>query len=416
MADRCGSGFPSGRFTASWVLFIALACLGLAPVEPAPSSFSRSVAVMELAVTDRSPAPDVARTGASLAASGNTPAAWLASHLASSGYEPVEAARIDRALQTMGTPVTACADAACAAQLGKVIGAELVVFGRVIKVSDLIWLVEATLVETGRERILRSEQLELKGDVAQLLPRAMRSIARRLAAADPRRLEPAAQQPALSRDQVLALLAAGNERAPVDLTGRDLSGLDLAGVDFRRADMSRARLVRTRLRGARMHGVKLNDAIATGADLAGAVLDLAALERIDLSGANLREASLYATILTGAVLVEADLTRARIISTMSGVKLTRAKLAGADLGADPGNQPMGIMRTDATGADLAQADLTSANLRKVNFTRADLSGADLTGADVAGADFTSAILRGIHGRSDLRGAERAKNLEWPAGD
>jgi len=371
---------------------------------------------MELAVTDRSPAPDVARTGASLAASGNTPAAWLASHLASSGYEPVEAARIDRALQTMGTPVTACADAACAAQLGKVIGAELVVFGRVIKVSDLIWLVEATLVETGRERILRSEQLELKGDVAQLLPRAMRSIARRLAAADPRRLEPAAQQPALSRDQVLALLAAGNERAPVDLTGRDLSGLDLAGVDFRRADMSRARLVRTRLRGARMHGVKLNDAIATGADLAGAVLDLAALERIDLSGANLREASLYATILTGAVLVEADLTRARIISTMSGVKLTRAKLAGADLGADPGNQPMGIMRTDATGADLAQADLTSANLRKVNFTRADLSGADLTGADVAGADFTSAILRGIHGRSDLRGAERAKNLEWPAGD
>jgi uncharacterized protein YjbI with pentapeptide repeats len=416
VADGCGSGFPSDRFTAARVLFIALACFGSAPVEPAPSSFSRSVAVMELAVTDRSTAPDVARTGASLAASGNTPAAWLASHLASSGYEPVEAARIDRALQTMGTPVTACADAACAAQLGKVIGAELVVFGRVIKVSDLIWLVEATLVETGRERILRSEQLELKGDVAQLLPRAMRSMARRLAAADPRRPGPAAQQPALSRDQVLALLAAGNERAPVDLTGRDLSGLDLAGVDFRRADMSRARLVRTRLRGARMHGVKLNDAIATGADLAGAVLDLAALERIDLSGANLREASLYATILTGAVLVEADLTRARIISAMSGVKLTRAKLAGADLGADPGNQPMGIMRTDATGADLAQADLTSANLRKVNFTRADLSGADLTGADVAGADFTSAILRGIHGRSDLRGAERAKNLEWPAGD
>src|SRR5437867_12383005 len=85
VTDRCGSGFPSGRFTASWVLFIALACLGLAPVEPAPSSFSRSVAVMELAVTDRSTAPDVARTGASLAASGNTPAAWLASHLASSG-------------------------------------------------------------------------------------------------------------------------------------------------------------------------------------------------------------------------------------------------------------------------------------------------------------------------------------------
>jgi uncharacterized protein YjbI with pentapeptide repeats len=377
---------------------------------------------MDLLVVDRSPAPDAARAGASLAASGNTPAAWLASHLASNGYEPLAAARIGRAMQTTGTPAAACADAACAAQLGRVAGADLVVFGKVIKVSDLIWFVEATLVDAGPGRILRSEQLELKGDVAQLLPRSMRSMARQLAAADPGRPEiaapaaPGTQQPKLSRDQVLELLAAGNERGPIDLTGRDLSGLDLAGVDFRRADMSRARLVRTRLRGAQMHGVKLNDAVATGAELSGAVLDLAALERADLSGANLREASLYATILTGAILVEADLTRARIISTMNGAKLARAKLAGADLGADPGNQPMGIMRTDATGADLARADLTGANLRKVNLTRADLSGADLTGADVAGADFTGAILRGTRGRADLRGADRAKNLEWPAGN
>src|SRR3989475_3596111 len=257
VADRCGSSFPAGRFTASWVLFIALPCLGLAPFESALPTFNRSVAGIHLAVLDHRPVPDVSRAGASLAASGNTAAAWLASHLARNGYEPVEAARIGRALQTMGTPAAACADVACAAQLGRVTGAELVVFGRVIKVSDLIWLVEATLVDTGRERILRSEQLELKGDVAQLLPRSMRSMARRLAAADPGRAAlaaPGPQQPALSRDQVLALLAAGNERAPVDLTGRDLSGLDLAGVDFRRADMSRARLGRTRLRGARMHG------------------------------------------------------------------------------------------------------------------------------------------------------------------
>ena len=143
MADRCGSSFPAGRFTASWVLFIALPCLGLAPFESALPTFNRSVAVIDLAVVDHSPVPDVARAGASLAASGNTAAAWLASHLASNGYEPVEAARIGRALQTMGTPASGCADAACAAQLGRAIGAELVVFGRVIKVSDLIWLVVA---------------------------------------------------------------------------------------------------------------------------------------------------------------------------------------------------------------------------------------------------------------------------------
>src|SRR3989454_7678944 len=81
VADRCGSIFPAGRFTVSWVLFIALPCLGLAPVESAPPTFSRSVAVMEVPVADRSPAPDVARTGASPAARGNTPPARLAGHL-----------------------------------------------------------------------------------------------------------------------------------------------------------------------------------------------------------------------------------------------------------------------------------------------------------------------------------------------
>src|SRR5438445_11669432 len=100
---------------------------------------------------------------------------------------------------------------------------------------------------------------------------------------------------------------------------------------------------------------------------------------------------------------------------MSGAKLTRAKLAGADLGADPANQPMGIMRTDATGADLARADLTGANLSKVNLTRADLSNADVTGADVAGADCTGAILRATRGPCDLRGAAAAQDPEWAAG-
>src|SRR5437899_941941 len=74
VADRCGSSFPAGRFTASWVLFIALPCLGLAPFESALRTFNRSVAVIDLAVVDHSPVPDVARAGASLAASGNTAA------------------------------------------------------------------------------------------------------------------------------------------------------------------------------------------------------------------------------------------------------------------------------------------------------------------------------------------------------
>jgi len=69
-----------------------------------------------------------------------------------------------------------------------------------------------------------------------------------------------------------------------------------------------------------------------------------------------------------------------------------------------------------SGATLIEAKLAFSDLRDANLSGADLTGADLTGADVSGADFTGAILRGIQGRSDLRGADRAKNLEWPAGD
>ena len=401
------------------VLARGVAC-ALSLAAPSAAAARGSLVLLDVKLADVSPAPDVAAARASLSASGNTARGWLAGHLERLGYSVIEEARIESALQSLGISGTDCAEARCAAQVGSALEAQRVVLAKVTKVSSIVWFVDAMLVDAAGKRALWREQLELKGDVAQLLPHAMLSLARRLAAADPplraegAPLAPARQQGLKpTRDQVLELLRAASETAPANLSGLDLSGLDLEGVDFRRADLSRSRLVGTRLSGARLFAVKLTEATATGAVLARAVLDLAVLERADLSGADLREASLYATILTGAVLVDANLTHARIVSTMAGAKLARAKLAQADLGSDPGNQPMGLMRTDATGADLAGADLTGANLKKVNFTRADLSGADVTGADVAGADFTGAILRAIRGRSQLRGSEQAKNLEPP---
>jgi uncharacterized protein YjbI with pentapeptide repeats len=400
-----------------WDLLVRGAASALSVALPSAAASRGSVVLLELKVADVSPTPDVAAAAASLSASGKTARAWLAGHLEGLGYAVVEGGRAESVLQSLGTSAGVCADADCAARLANALGARRAVIARLIKVSTIVWFLEGMIVDAGGKRILRREQLELKGDVAQLLPHATLSLARRLAAADPSPAEPGPAAPPHkqgfkpSRDHVLQLLHAATETAPADLSGLDLSGLDLEGVDFRRADLSRSRLVGTNLKGAQLFAVKLTDATATGAVLSGAVLDLAVLERADLSGADLHEASLYATILTRAVLVDANLTHARIISAMPGARLTRAKLAHANLGSDPGNQPMGLMRTDATGADLAGADLSGANLRKVNFTRADLSGADLTGADVAGADFTEAILRAIRGRSQLRGTQQAKNLE-----
>ena len=353
------------------------------------------IAVVEFAVVDASAAPDVAAVRARLAASGKSTAGWLAQQLDSIGRYTVTSTA------SISVPAD-CQDTACAAELGRTLDASRVVVGRVSKFSNLIWFLSATLVNVPAARVIDHEEFEVKGDITDLLPRATLALARRLVTADSARL---------TREQVLAMLAAATPERPANLAGRDLSGLDLSQVDFKRADLTRARLAGTNLSGARLFAVTLTDAVATGADLHGANLDVAVLSRVDLRNANLQGASLFATILSGADLTAADLTGARVIATLDHAKLSRATLVRANLGADPGNQPMGVMRTDATDAQLLDADLRGANLRKVNFTRAVLRGANLADADITGADLGDADLRGVRGREALRGLDRALNVD-----
>lgn len=324
--------------------------------------------------------------------------------MASGGrYAPVDERVVARELTARRPTPHACADPACAATIGRSVGAERAVTGQVSKLSNLIWFLYAALVDVPSGRVVHAEEFELKGNIVDLLAPAMRALARRLEAHD--------QARRLTRDQVLSALAAATEREPADLSNSDLSGLDLSGVDFRRANLSRSRLAGANLSRAQLFAATLRDVVAPEANLDSAILDVAVLERADLRRARLRGASLYATILTGADLREADLSGARIIAAASGVRLGLAVLAGAHLGADPGNQPMGLMRTDFTGADLAGADFRGADLRKVNFTRADLTGANLTDADVSGADLARAVLRAVRGWDRVRGWNRARNVD-----
>src|SRR2546422_7851666 len=73
----------------------------------------------------------------------------------------------------------------------------------------------------------------------------------------------------------------------------------------------------------------------------------------------------FAVILYDAALPDADLSGARLIGPMNNAKAQRAKFIKANLGVDPGNQGMGIMRVDASSVNFSGADLTGANLRKV---------------------------------------------------
>lgn len=393
------------------LLLAALGSAGSASARAQDMTPATPLAVVEFLTIDASGRPDVDAMRAVLATSGSSAEAWLASALAESGrYTTVSQAQVATALQATGLTARDCADVACMVLLGRALDVERIVTGRVSKISNLIWYLSATMVDVRAGRVRSYEEFELKGNIADLLPKGIRALARRLVASDSA-LPLAPQGGRLNREGVLAALARASEEAPADFSGRDLSGLDLSGVDFKRANLSRCRLVRTNLAGARMFAVQLDDAVATEANFSGAVLDVAWMRRIDLNRAILRDASLYATLLAGADLTDADLTRARVIAAMGGATLRRAKLTQANFGADRGNQPMGLMRTDATGADFTEADLSDANLRKADLTRADLTGADLTGADLAGAELTGTILRGIRGRDKIRGLDQARHLD-----
>lgn len=212
----------------------------------------------------------------------------------------------------------------------------------------------------------------------------------------------------LTREQVVARLDSASVDHPASFAGQDLSGLDLSGLDFKRANLSRAKLVGTKLMKAKMFSVNFDGANARGADLSGATLDVSTMRNTDFTHAALRDASLYAVIMPGVNFTDADLSRVRIIGLATGAILVRAKLDHADLGADPRNQPMGVMRTDMSAADFSGADLTDANLRKAKLTRATLTGANLTGCDLSLAELSGANFQKIVGRDAIKGLDQAK--------
>jgi uncharacterized protein YjbI with pentapeptide repeats len=234
----------------------------------------------------------------------------------------------------------------------------------------------------------------------------------------------------LTAEAVIKTISEATPTSPPRLSGQDLSGLDLSNIDFRQADLS----------GANLFGAKLVGANLAGANLAGANLDAAWLMRTNFTGANLANASLFGPVVYPTLEVspaeapnfeKANLAGARIIARLSRVNMRGSNLAGARMGVDMRNQPMGQMRVDLSGSDLSEANLAGADLnravitftkligaslRNANLFRADLSGSDLTGADLTGADVTEAdlygtIMKEVRGLDATTGLDKARNRE-----
>jgi uncharacterized protein YjbI with pentapeptide repeats len=229
-----------------------------------------------------------------------------------------------------------------------------------------------------------------------------------------------ADQASLTVAQVRAVVAAAKRGSPPNFAGKRLIELDLDHLSFRSANFAGADLLETSFRGADLSGasfaganlsaVKLADANAQRANFSG-VTFLTTAERVDMRSANLSRSTGYLIAPQG--------------------KLAGATLAHARLNPEMSNQPMGLLHTIFSSADLTGADLTATNLSfadlssakfirvkaaganfyQADLSRADFTGADLTNANFAKADLTGAVFANVRGRATMRGLKSARNAD-----
>ncbi|GAB3670217.1 pentapeptide repeat-containing protein [Salinisphaera aquimarina] len=226
----------------------------------------------------------------------------------------------------------------------------------------------------------------------------------------------------LTIDEIQGELDAATPEQPADFSGHDLSHLDLSGMDLSGVNLA----------GANLNNARMENTVLTGANLMGANLDGAWLIGADFSNANLRDVHMFGPVVArgldpsreqSPVFKGADLSGARVIAKLSQGNDAEADFSKASLGADMGNQSMGLMRFEAEGADLTNAnfsgaslnhalfkfanltgaDFRDADLRSAEFNGANLSNAKFAGADASGANFDSATLTGATGMDSAKG-------------
>jgi uncharacterized protein YjbI with pentapeptide repeats len=351
--------------------------------------------------------------------------------------ELVDSAEVARAMAAMDSDGNGCTDRGCAKRVGARLDARWVAGSKLVKISNADWHLFGELIEVATGKLLTEQELSLNGQAAEMVPTGSASMGRRFASAaglalpDTTTPAPAALGAPLTVEQVKARIDATPVGSAPDFSGADLSGLDLHGIDFHGARMVKARLAGANLSGSSLLAADLTDAVARQARLDHANMDGTTLRRADFTGADLTAASLFATIGEAADFSGATLDSTRVIGYYRKATMVRARLRHANVGADPGNQSMGVMRATFVGADLTGADFSGANLYKADLSyaslrQANLAGANLANADLVSTDFTDATLTdatvsqadlagavftGAKGIRSLKGLDEAKNRQ-----
>jgi len=70
---------------------------------------------------------------------------------------------------------------ACAREVGKELGAQWVLMGKISKTSDLIWIFSGELIDVASGKLVLDDSYELKGIASDMVPKGAEVFARRVA-------------------------------------------------------------------------------------------------------------------------------------------------------------------------------------------------------------------------------------------
>jgi TolB-like protein len=125
--------------------------------------------------------------------------------LKSGRFTLVDRTQMSAVLDEQALQQSGCTTQECAVQVGKVLGVHKLISGKVTKISDTAWLVNATVVDVETSETLRAESIRHRGDYFSMLDEAIVQLAAKIST-------PAGQKPDLS-----AYVAAQKQAPPAAL-------------------------------------------------------------------------------------------------------------------------------------------------------------------------------------------------------
>ena len=103
----------------------------------------------------------------------------------------VDRGQMDQVLNEQALQQTGCTSQECAVQVGRILGVRKMVLGKVVKVSDTVWLLSAMLVDVETAQTLRAESVRHRGDFFALMDDRVREIGEKFSEPATKPAEPA---------------------------------------------------------------------------------------------------------------------------------------------------------------------------------------------------------------------------------